>query len=609
MTPGDQPGSSTRASAAFTSLNKEVRDGLVGGLPPAAECWGDDMQRKSDAAGQQSNLKTGLARLALSVLLAGAILGAVGAAPAAASSHRDSPGCRALEAGDLDFLNIPAGGGPFVANRIYNVKFGEEVTVFFSNLDRLKISVDGKLVVDLTNPVDGLRTFTLEADGSVTVEKEVTPDAVTDGEVTFSCAGAPIEPTDPDGPDDPFDEASYQDRRRLVANSLFSELFFPHGGLPDSPGGSALDAELTQCRRDLRLAEREVDLARKNFEEVGQPRGPDLDVANLAIDRAIAKRNGVLKKCEDLRARIDAQGANFAADQHAGGLNVPWPVEATTFGPDYRPMQNISGSGDHSFTLGGLPVKAWVLVKGTILDGSLGRRGGSGQAVFGVVAPVTPSLDIGVFGHILAGEVDSAPLATELDAVMGGVGAYAKLKLPHGFRLDASISHGWGSNDIVIAGGAGTFPSSHFMFDASLARPFEFGNFVVTPMALITYNRMSLGAYTDSNGVAVPRATDSTFAISGAVALAYPIQVNGRIVSALVPRVSLRGNFYANRADTLTLGPTLTLEGDSLTVDLSGGVGLSLARGGTLDLSLAASGLGGSVQGYSLRGVLTLPLN
>jgi hypothetical protein len=272
-------------------------------------------------------------------------------------------------------------------------------------------------------------------------------------------------------------------------------------------------------------------------------------------------------------------------------------------------MQNIFASGDHSFTLGGLPVKAWVQVKGAILDGDLDRRGGSGQAVFGVVAPVTPSLDVGVFAHILAGEVESATLDAELDSVIGGVGAYAKLKLPRGFRLGASISHGRGSHDIVIAGGAGSFPSSHFMFDASLARPFEFGNFVVTPMALITYNRVSLGAYTDSNGITVPRATDSTFAISGAVALAYPIQINGRIVSAFVPRVSLRGNFYANRADTLTLGPALILEGDSATVDISGGVGLSLAGGGALDLSLAASGVGGSTRGYSLRGMLSIPLN
>jgi hypothetical protein len=195
-----------------------------------------------------------------------------------------------------------------------------------------------------------------------------------------------------------------------------------------------------------------------------------------------------------------------------------------------------------------------------------------------------------------------------MDSVVGGIGGYAKIDLPERVRAGVSVVHSWGSHDIVVAGAAGSFSSKHWTVEGSIARPYDLAGFVVTPMALMTYQHHSLGAYVDSNAMAVPGITDSTLDLSAVADIAYPMARDGDLITMVTPRFTIRTNFHVMRADAVAVGPLL-FEQTRVTVDLSGGVAFSLRNGGSVDLALGAAGLAGDSRAYSLRGTFNMPLN
>jgi len=302
---------------------------------------------------------------------------------------------------------------------------------------------------------------------------------------------------------------------------------------------------------------------------------------------------------------IDGSGGlmRYAQDRPVGaGAWESLPADRTIGGlPDF-----IS---EHHTTLGGLPVNLWGRLKGTVLDGRLGRSGAVGAVQLGLTVGVTPSIDVGIVGHLTGGEIKSSALSSDVDSVAGGIGAYVMSRLKNGMRLGVSTSHSWGSHDLVLNGVTGEYGSSYWTIDGSAAMPFRFGGVVLTPMALATWRQISLGAYTASNGLAIPAYSDSTFALSGAIDLAYPIAMDGPVITTLTPRVNVRTNVYLKKAETLVLGPGITLESSAMTVDIAAGLAAAFANGGGADLLLGVNGLAGDVQSYSIRFGLRMPLN
>lgn len=299
----------------------------------------------------------------------------------------------------------------------------------------------------------------------------------------------------------------------------------------------------------------------------------------------------------------------FAGAEATPASGIAWPLSPNAYGPDESPMQDISASGEHGMMLGGVPVNVWGRVKGTLYNGTLGRSGGTGHGVFGAAFGLNQYVDVGVFGHILGGTMRSSAMNASMDSVIGGVGIYAMVKMENRLRFGLSTSHSWGTHTLDAVGGTGRFNTTHWTVDASLAQPFEAGNWVITPMALLAFHRVNFGAYTDSLGRAVGSASDDVLQLSGAVDFAYPVPIDGTWVKTVTPRFNVRVNYFALRADTVNISPLLSLESKSVTVDLSTGLEFALQSGGNLDLAIGATGVGGTLQGYSIRGAFRVPLN
>ena len=285
---------------------------------------------------------------------------------------------------------------------------------------------------------------------------------------------------------------------------------------------------------------------------------------------------------------------------------APWPVESTAF---VRKNGYPAIGGQRFFTFNGMPMNLWGRVRGSILDGSLGRSGAAGLARAGLSVGVHRNVDLGLFGHIVGGRIASSTLNGSLRSIGGGIGGYMMIHLPSRFRLGFAGTGTWGTNRIAIAGATGNFASQVLTFDASLARPFDIRNFIITPMALLTYTQARLAAYVDSTGVAVPATRDSSFAAAGVIDIAYPILRDGNWIRSITPRLNVRTNVFALQNRNLALGGGLTTNRKSVTFDLLGGIGITLQNGGNLDIAIGATGLAGDVRAYTLRTGLRLPLN
>lgn len=366
--------------------------------------------------------------------------------------------------------------------------------------------------------------------------------------------------------------------------------------------------DLQTCEIDLRGLQMRRDEARSRL-TIATLRDDERTVLIGQIDglgRSIEEKRGICAGLRRLLVRTVERTGGLL--RYAGEDPVqprPWTVMPAGASASGSP----NFSAEHHATLGGLPVNIWGRLQGTILEGRFGRSGAVGAGQFGVTVAVTPSLDVGVVGHLAVGEVKTGAWNGEVDSVAGGLGAYAMARMANGIRLGASTSHSWGSHDIALNGATGSFRSSYWTVDGSAAIPFHVGGLVVTPMALATWKQLSLGGYVDSNGLAMPGIADSTLALSGAVDFSYPIALDGPVVTSVTPRLSVRTNVYVKDAQTLIVGPGFTLESRSLTVDVAGGLGATLSNGGSIDLTLGVSGLAGDIQAYVGRLGLSMPLN
>jgi hypothetical protein len=270
----------------------------------------------------------------------------------------------------------------------------------------------------------------------------------------------------------------------------------------------------------------------------------------------------------------------------------------------------FDAAGDRMVYFNGTPVKLWARARGTLVDGSFGRSAFAGSLQFGGVMQTAPGVDVGLLGHVFAGEARSDALDGELTTLAGALGAYTKFRLPGGGSAGLSATHEWGANDITLSGATGSFASSRWTMDGSASMaPVRFDGLILTPSAALAWKHVLNGGYVDSDSLAVPATTDSTLALSGILDLAYPMLGDGTFAVTMTPRLTIRGNWYIDRAETIDLGTLGMLEASAVTLDVNGGIAFGLVGGGTLDLAIGASGLAGQERSYTGRIGYRMPLD
>ena len=376
----------------------------------------------------------------------------------------------------------------------------------------------------------------------------------------------------------------------------------------------ALEDELAKLEEQRAEVESEVfnETFRNFIGGVGSPVFAEAELEKAkALDEkigAIKRKLGILEPFveDDEVEHGDGEPVFFAPQVQAP--SVPWPVNVSAYAHDGS--GRFDAAGDRMVYFNGTPVKLWARARGTLVDGSFGRSAFAGSLQFGGVMQTAPGVDVGLLGHVFAGEARSEALDGELTTLAGSLGAYTKFHLPGGGSAGLSATHEWGANDITLGGATGSFASSRWTMDGSVSMaPVRFDGLVLTPSAALAWKHVLNGGYVDSNSLAVPATTDSTLALSGILDLAYPMLGDGTFAVTMTPRLTIRGNWYIDRAETIDLGTLGMLEASAVTLDVNGGIAFGLVGGGTLDLAIGASGLAGQERSYTGRIGYRMPLN
>ncbi len=225
----------------------------------------------------------------------------------------------------------------------------------------------------------------------------------------------------------------------------------------------------------------------------------------------------------------------------------------------------------------------------------------AGSLSGGAVMGFTPELDVGVFATGLAGSTTHSSPSMTLTSLGGGLGVYSTYSLADGGRFGVSASQTWASHDINHAGVTGSFNSGFTRIDAHYDRSFVVGPGVsITPSVVLSWERFSTGAYTNSGGTAAAAAWSEQTSISTGLSISRPFMLDGPVIKAVTPHIGVTGSVVAAQtvSGTLPASGVHSLDLSRATVGLSGGVDLALAGGAAFNLDTSIGGIGGNSCSY-----------
>ena len=258
-------------------------------------------------------------------------------------------------------------------------------------------------------------------------------------------------------------------------------------------------------------------------------------------------------------------------------------------------------AGGSSFSsAGGIPVNVWSRFTGAFLGGTYDRTGIVGIGMVGVVAGVTPQIDLGVYGLGLAGTNKSTTLATKVTTAGGGAGVYGTYLMPWDGKFGVSLLQVWGATASDSGGATGNFASRFTKIDASFSRPFHWDGVVLTPSANARWQSFHDDAFVDSSSASVPAASHEQFVLTAGLSLSRPVVVGGETVDTVTPHAQLQGSWVASQSGSPapSSGANL-LNSASLSAAASTGVDILFNGGASVSLSGGVSGIGGNEQVYN----------
>lgn len=479
------------------------------------------------------------------------------------------------------------------------------------------MSVGGQKIIDLP----GKRSATLSGPLNATITSPGIDDPGNTFTINFHCSDDPKPPPPTAG------NAKETANHLLGLNRDLVDLVYggdggTPSGLPDSSprsakeGNDEADADPDAIARQLNALEAEIEQLQRILtleraqQDAGLP-GRLSEVEENDIENRIDDAEREIRRLEadvEIEKELgDGEAILYAPAAKSPATKVPWPMAYGEGGQDLG--SPLAAAFDRQLLFNGTPVKIWTRLQGGIVDGSLDRSGAGGAVTFGVVAGVTPRLDLGVYGTGFTGSIESDALQTSVDMSGGGVGAYAKYDLPGGGEAGISAIQLWGASASDVGGVTGSYDSTFTRIDASAHYPFSVNGWIFTPASIVSWKRYADESFVDSSGASIPSADMEQVVFSAALSAARPLVVGGERLERLTPRVQVQGNWVAGQsASPIPVGGIDLLTAHDLSLDLTSGIDVAFHGAGVLSFSLGVAGIGADAQSYRATANFKLPL-
>ncbi|MEM7210287.1 MAG: autotransporter outer membrane beta-barrel domain-containing protein, partial [Pseudomonadota bacterium] len=227
-------------------------------------------------------------------------------------------------------------------------------------------------------------------------------------------------------------------------------------------------------------------------------------------------------------------------------------------------------------------------IEGPILEGRLGAK----QEFAGGLA-------IGAYLSLLSADIESTPLATEVEENRYGGAVFVQMQIDDDLSAALTGFYEVGSADIVSLGASGSADTSRFALTASLQGDFDLAPVVVQPRAELGFFSESRDSYVDSAGATIAGRDETNVLGSLALRVGYPVMLNEGFVISLTPFADAAMQYYGGSDEDLVTTTGTRISDSALSGSIEAGVQMELAGGGMFVAQGGMVGIGRQSTGFS----------
>lgn len=216
-------------------------------------------------------------------------------------------------------------------------------------------------------------------------------------------------------------------------------------------------------------------------------------------------------------------------------------------------------------------------------------------------------LAVGAYLSLLTADIESVPLATEVEENRFGGAIFLQMQLDDGLSAALTGFYEVGSADITSQGATGSADTSRFALTASLQGEFDLAPVVVQPRAELGFFIEDRDSYLDSAGATIAGREESNVLGTLGVRVGYPIKMNEGVLVSLTPFADASLQYYGGYDEDLVTTAGLRISDSALSGSVEAGIQMELAGGGSFIAQGGVVGLGRQATGISGRLGLQIP--
>lgn len=220
----------------------------------------------------------------------------------------------------------------------------------------------------------------------------------------------------------------------------------------------------------------------------------------------------------------------------------------------------------------------------------------------------TDNLRLGAFVTAKWGSVKSPVNNLDIDTKGYSLGAYVRYRLGEEIDLNVSTRLGLTKNDIAVSGTTGSYDTRLASFTVGISGQEQHSDSIwMQPAISLTNTWVNREDYVNSAGTAIGGNTTWLGNVSAGPTIGTSLTPPSGF-KRLEPAIGLKATYTYSDQDSQT-GTVTTSDTDYLSLSLSPQLSMEFDNGASLDVFGSYFGIGADLDGWSVGGTLSIPLN
>lgn len=236
---------------------------------------------------------------------------------------------------------------------------------------------------------------------------------------------------------------------------------------------------------------------------------------------------------------------------------------------------------------------------------SAGYESKSWQGTVGLDYRVSNAWALGIFTAFTSNTSKTETINSNSDSFSYLIGPFVRFNPTPNITLSGSVSAGSTDTDLNVAGATSSFDSNQQLVTFGIR-----GNWSFAPAGGISYSVTRSDGFTDSNGNVNDSSTNRSGAINAGPTISYlhTLLDTGPLAS-ITPSLGINGTYNYKHSGDVTFNNGVILTSDDLSASLTPSATVRFTNGTSASLGYTRSGIFSDVDGWSVTGGASAPVN